>query len=128
MAGETQRYLTDRKRAVGLGSGHDGTHHHWHMLVSSMAIFVVAPIFMVTFALGLQGTHEEVIAYFGHPVVAIIMAISLVIIVRHVMHEALEAVEDYVHGLAGKLSIVGVTWASNIIIFIGLFAIARMAL
>ncbi|MEL7398861.1 MAG: succinate dehydrogenase [Pseudomonadota bacterium] len=123
-----QRYLTDRKRAQGLGSGHDGTHHHWQMLVSSMAIVVVAPIFMITFALGFQGTHAEVVAYFGHPVVAIIMAISLIVIVRHVMNEALEAVEDYVHGITGQLTQVGVTWASWILIGIGLFAIARMAL
>ncbi|MEO0486204.1 MAG: succinate dehydrogenase, hydrophobic membrane anchor protein [Pseudomonadota bacterium] len=123
-----QRFLTDRKRATGLGSGHDGTHHHWQMMVSSMAIVVVAPIFFVTFALGLQGSYEEVVAYFSRPGIAIIMVISLVVIIRHVMHEALEAVEDYVHGVPGKLALVGVTWASYILIFVGLFAIARMAL
>ncbi|MEM9438289.1 MAG: succinate dehydrogenase [Pseudomonadota bacterium] len=128
MAEETQRFLTDRKRATGLGAAHGGTEHHWKMLVSSMAIVLVAPIFMVTFALGLQGSHDDVVAYFSHPVVAIIMAVSLVVIVRHVMNEAIEAAEDYVHGIAGQLTIVGVTWASYILMLIGLFAIARMAI
>ena len=123
-----QRYLTDRKRAIGLGSGHDGTHHHWQMLVSSMAMVIVVPIFLVTFALGFQGGHAQVTAYFGQPLVAIIMAISLIVIVRHVMNEAIEAAEDYVHGIAGQLTIVAVTWASYILIAVGLFAIARMAL
>ncbi|MEM8591926.1 MAG: succinate dehydrogenase [Pseudomonadota bacterium] len=125
---ETQRYLTDRKRATGLGAAHHGTEHHWKMLVSSMALVLVAPIFLVTFALGFQGPHADVVAYFGHPVVAIIMAVSLVVIVRHVMNEAVEAAEDYVHGIPGQLTIVGITWASHILIAIGLFAIARMAL
>ncbi|MEM6727541.1 MAG: succinate dehydrogenase [Pseudomonadota bacterium] len=123
-----QRYLTDRKRATGLGSSHEGTQHHWQMLVSSMAIVLVAPLFMVTFALGFQGTHAEVVAYFSHPVVALIMALSLIVIVRHVMNEAVEAAEDYVHGIPGQLTIVAVRWASHILIAIGLFAIARMAL
>ena len=128
MEGPVQRYLTDRKRATGLGSAHTGTEHHWQMLVSSMAVVLVVPVFLETFALGLRGTHAEVVAYFGHPVVAVIMAVSLIVIVRHVMNEAIEAAEDYVHGIAGQLTIVGVTWASYILIAIGLFAIARMAL
>lgn len=123
-----QRYLTDWKRATGLGASHGGTEHHWKMLVSSMAIVLVVPIFILTFALGLQGTHAEVVAYFGHPIVAIIMAVSVVVIVRHVMNEAIEAAEDYVHRIAGQLTIVGITWASYILVLIGLFAIARMAI
>ena len=123
-----QRYLTDRKRASGLGSGHSGTEHHWQMLVSSMAVVIMAPIFIVTFAMCFHVSYEDVTAYFGHPAVAIIMAISLVVIIRRVMNEAIEAAEDYVHGIAGRLTIVGVTWASYILMGVGLFAIARMAL
>ncbi|MEM6478626.1 MAG: succinate dehydrogenase [Pseudomonadota bacterium] len=123
-----QRYLTDRKRATGLGASHGGTEHHWQMLVSSMAMVLVVPVFLITFALGLQGTHEDVVAYFSRPLVAIIMAVSLVVIVRHVMNEAVEAAEDYVHGMAGHLTIIGVKWGSYILMLVGLFALARMAL
>ncbi|MEL6915143.1 MAG: succinate dehydrogenase [Pseudomonadota bacterium] len=123
-----QRYLTDRKRATGLGASRNGTRHHWEMMISSMAVVIVAPVFMITFALGFQGTHEEVLAYFGSPLVAIILAVSLIVLVRHFMNEAIEAAEDYVHGIAGQLTIVGLTWASYLLIGIGLFAIARMAL
>ena len=31
------RYLTDRKRAVGLGSAKSGVHHFWAMKMSSVA-------------------------------------------------------------------------------------------
>ena len=33
------RYLTDRKRATGLGSAKTGTAHFWAMKVSSAALF-----------------------------------------------------------------------------------------
>ncbi|MEM6276926.1 MAG: succinate dehydrogenase [Pseudomonadota bacterium] len=123
-----QRYLTDRKRATGLGSGRAGTEHHWQMLMSSLAIVIAAPVFFVLFALGLQGTHAEVIAWFGNPFVAITIAVTMVVILRHVMFEAIEAAEDYVHGTLGQLTIVGVTWAAYLLMAVGLFALARMAL
>ncbi|MCH2077946.1 MAG: succinate dehydrogenase [Rhodobacteraceae bacterium] len=123
-----QRYLTDRKRAVGLGSGRAGTEHHWKMMVSSMAIVVAAPVFFILFALGYQLPYAEATAYFGHPAVAITLAVTMVIIIRHVMNEAIEAAEDYVHGTAGQLTIVGITWASYLLMIVGLFALARMAI
>ncbi|MEM1077301.1 MAG: succinate dehydrogenase, hydrophobic membrane anchor protein [Pseudomonadota bacterium] len=121
-------YRTDRKTAEGLGSGHAGTHHHWQMMISSMALVFVVPIFLVTFSLGFGGSYEEVIAYFGHPLPAIITALSLIVVVLHVMNEALVAVEDYVHGVPGYLTQVAVKWLAYILIAVGLFAIARLAL
>ncbi|MGB1360444.1 MAG: succinate dehydrogenase, partial [Paracoccaceae bacterium] len=35
------RYLTDRKRATGLGSAKTGTAHFWAMKVSSAALLVL---------------------------------------------------------------------------------------
>ena len=40
------RYLTDRKRAVGLGSAKSGTEHHWHMQISSIALIILVPLFV----------------------------------------------------------------------------------
>ena len=73
------KFATDRKRAQGLGSGHHGTHHHWQMMVSSIALVVVVPAFVITFGLGLGGTYEEVVAYYSRPLPAIIMVICLII-------------------------------------------------
>ena len=122
------RYLTDRKRAQGLGSSRQGTHHHWQMMVSSVALIVLAPIFVITFGLGLGGTYEEVLAYFGRPFPAIVTGLTVVVAIRHFTYEALEAVEDYVHGTAQKLTLIGLTGLSYALIAIGLFALARIAL
>ena len=43
------RYLTDRKRAAGMGSAKTGTAHFWAMKVSSAALLVLVPIFVFTF-------------------------------------------------------------------------------
>lgn len=121
-------FLTDRKRAEGMGSSHHGTHHHWQMMVSSIALVFAIPAFVVTFGIGLGKSYEEVLAYYGHPIPAIIMALSLIVIINHVMQEALTAIEDYVHGNAQMLTLIAVKGISYTLIAVGLFAVGRMAL
>lgn len=122
------QFLTDRKRAQGLGSGRHGTHHHWQMMMTSMALVVLVPVFVITFGAGLGGSYEEVLAYFGRPFPAIVTALTLIVGIYHVMQETLVAIEDYVHGVPGKVLLVVVTWGSYTLIAVGLFAIARLAL
>ena len=122
------RFITDRKRAQGLGSGHQGTHHHWQMMVSSIALVFVVPAFIITFGLGLGGTYDEVLAYYSRPLPAIIMVLCLIVAIFHLMQETLVAIEDYVPGIPGKLAHIGVTAFSYVLIAIGIFAVARLAL
>ncbi|MEM6385951.1 MAG: succinate dehydrogenase, hydrophobic membrane anchor protein [Pseudomonadota bacterium] len=121
-------FRTDRKRAIGTGSGREGTHHHWQMMISSIALVFVVPLFVIVFGIGLGGSHEEVMAYLSKPFPAITLAICLVVCIRHFMFEALEAIEDYVHGLAGRLAIFGTTAISYVLMAVALFAIAKIAL
>lgn len=122
------RYVTDRKRVQGLGSGREGTHHHWQMMISSMLLVPLVPLFVIVFATGLGGTQEEVVAYFSQPFPAIVTVLTLVVVIWHLMQEALVAIEDYVHGAAGKLTLVATQALSYTLIVVGIFAIARMAL
>ncbi len=122
------RYLTDRKRALGLGSARTGTDQHWQMLVRSIVMGVLVPLFVFTFAAGFGGTRAEVLAYFSHPCAAIVTGLMLVVGLVHLMHEANEAVEDYIHGVAGKLSLVAVKAFAFTLIAIGLFALVKIAL
>ncbi|MEM9584574.1 MAG: succinate dehydrogenase, hydrophobic membrane anchor protein [Pseudomonadota bacterium] len=122
------RYLTDRKRAQGLGSGRGGTHHHWQMMISSAALLILTPVFVITFGLGLGGTYEEVLAYYTHPFPAIVTALTLVVSVFHLTHEAQAAVEDYMHGVSQKLTLIALTGFAYTLVAVGLFAIARLAL
>lgn len=122
------RFLTDRKRAIGNGSGRDGTHHHWQMMVSSALMVVCVPLFVLLFGLALGGDQEAVQAYLSRPFVAVVMGLSLFVIVNHLKHEAHEAIEDYVHGAAAKLSLIAASAFAYTVIAVGLFALARIAL
>lgn len=122
------RFLTDRKRATGLGSGREGTHHHWQMMVSSVLLVPLVPILVILFASALGGTHAEVLAFFSRPIPAILMGLSLIVIVLHLMREVHAAIEDYVHGAVGKLTLIAATAFGYTMIAAGLFAIARIAL
>ena len=121
-------FRTDRKNAHGMGSGREGTHHHWQMMLSSIALFFVIPVFVIAFGSGLGGSHEEVLAYLSRPVPAISIAICLVVGIRHFMNEALEAIEDYVHGMPGRLAMFATTAISYVMMAVALFAIAKIAL
>ncbi|WP_147107939.1 succinate dehydrogenase, hydrophobic membrane anchor protein [Tateyamaria sp. syn59] len=122
------RFLTDRKRAAGLGSGREGTHHHWQMLVSSILLVPLVPILVLLFASALGGNHAEVLAFFSRPIPAILMGLALIVVIQHLMREAHAAIEDYIHGTAGKLTLIATTAFAYIMIAAGLFAIARIAL
>lgn len=122
------KYLTDRKRAEGLGAGGAGSHHHWKMLVSSILILVLVPLFIVVFGSALGGSREEVLAFFARPVPALIAALGLVVGIRHLMMEAHEAVEDYVGGINRKLTLVAVTAFCYTLMAAGLFALLKIAL
>lgn len=121
-------YLTDRKRAQGLGANGQGTHHHWQMMASSVALVVLVPLFVLTFGNALGGTYEEVLAYFSRPFPAIVTGLTLVVGVIHLMREAHAAIEDYMHGVAQKLTLIATTAFAYTLIAAGLFALVKLAL
>ena len=121
-------YLTDRKRAMGLGSAKSGTAHHWSMTISSVALLILLPMFVFTFGAALGGTYEEIVAYYSRPFPAIIAALTILVTFKHFNDGVQTLLEDYVHGLAQKVSIVVMTCISYGAAAVGIFAIARLAL
>lgn len=121
-------YLTDRKRAMGLGSAKSGTAHHWSMTISSVALLILLPMFVFTFGAALGGTYEEIVAYYSRPFPAIIAVLTILVTFKHFNDGVQTLLEDYVHGLAQKVSIVLMTCVSYGAAAVGIFAIARLAL
>ncbi len=121
-------YVTDRKRAVGLGSAKEGTHHFWSMQISSMALAILMPLFIFTFGRILGAPFEEVIAYFSRPFPALVAAASIVVGFMHFKSGVQVLIEDYTHGLTRSSLIIGTTILSYAAAGTGLFAIARIAL
>ena len=122
------RYLTDRKRAVGRGSGHTGTEHHWSMQMSAVALAFLVPVWIYVFGHALGGTRAEVLATFARPFPAIVTGLVLVVGMRHFAKGATMMLQDYAHGSALKISIMFVTSLAGVIAATGLFALIKIAL
>ncbi|KZY38723.1 succinate dehydrogenase [Roseovarius sp. HI0049] len=122
------RYLTDRKRAVGLGSAKTGVHHFWAMKLSSVALLVLIPLFVFTFGPMLGEPHEAVVAYFARPFPALVAALTMIVGFKHFSDGVRVMIEDYVQGGARKYTIIVMTCVSYGLMVTGLFAIAKIAL
>lgn len=122
------RFLTDRKRVVGLGSAKTGTAHFWAMKVSSVALLLLVPLFVFTFGPMLGQPHEEVVAYFARPFPAIVAALTLVVGFMHFKDGVQVLIEDYVHGTMQKVLIILMICLCYAAAATGLFALARIAL
>jgi succinate dehydrogenase / fumarate reductase membrane anchor subunit len=122
------RYLTDRKRATGMGSSKSGTDHHWSMQVSSIALIILVPLFLFTTGWIIGAPYEEVVAYYSRPFPAIVAALTFLVGMMHFKNGAQMAIEDYIHGLAGRLTIIGVTILSYAIAAVAIFSVIRLAL
>lgn len=122
------RYLTDRKRAVGMGSAKSGTAHHWSMQVSSAALLILVPLFIFTFGCALGGTYDDITAYYARPFPAIVAALTIWVGMMHFKSGAQMMIEDYVHGLAGRITIIAVICLSYAVAVTGVYAVVRLAL
>ncbi len=121
-------YLTPRKRAEGRGPAHKGTAHHWSMIVSSVGLAILVPLFVLTFGRILGAPYEEVTAYFARPFPAIVAALTITVGFMHFKNGVQVMIEDYVGGLARQVLIIAMTCLSYAAAAIGLFAVARLAL
>ena len=121
-------FMTDRKRATGLGSAKAGTEHHWSMTKSSVALLILIPLFVFTVGPMLGQPHDAVTAYFARPFPAIVAALTIVVGFMHFKGGVQVLIEDYVHGFTRKALIVAMICLSYAAAATGVFAIARIAL
>jgi|SRR6056297_2612527 len=122
------RYLTDRKRAEGLGSANSGVHHFWAMKLTSVGLLFLIPVFIFMFGSMLGRPHAEVVAYFARPFPALVAALTMIVGFKHFRDGVQVLLEDYVHGTARTVWIILLTCVSYGAMAAGLFAIAKIAL
>lgn len=121
-------FTTDRKRVTGLGAAHTGTDHHWQMIVTSVGLLILVPLFIFTFGNVLGEPYEEVLAYYARPVPAAIAALTFLVGFFHFRKGVQTLIEDYVHGLTGRALIIGMICLSYGAAALGVIAVLRLAL
>ena len=121
-------FTTDRKRVSGLGAAHTGTDHHWKMIVTSVGLLVLIPLFIFTFGATLGKPYEEVLAYYARPIPAAIAALTFAVGFYHFRKGVQTLIEDYTDGLARKALIIGMICLSYGAAALGVLSVLRLAL
>ena len=121
-------FLTDRKRADGMGSAKTGTANFWWMTVSSVALLFLVPFFVFTTGPMIGKDFAVVTEYFAQPFPAVVALLTFVVGLLHFKNGVTVLIEDYVQGLARKVWIIVMTCVSYAAIATIIFAIARIAL
>ena len=121
-------YVTARKRAENLGSSGKGTEHFWHSILHSVALLVLVPVFVFTFGSILGRPYAEAREALAHPFVALTVGLTLLVGLVHFRHGVQVVLEDYAHGTPRRVMIIAAICVTYLLLAIGLFAVARLAL
>jgi succinate dehydrogenase / fumarate reductase membrane anchor subunit len=125
---EPSSLRTPLKRARGLGSSHEGTHHFWLQRVSALALVPLSLWFMVEIIGTLIGADRLSVAmWLNSPLVALAMAALVIALFTHARMGVEVIIEDYVKGDVRKL---GLLILLNVLVLgfggAALLAIARL--
>jgi succinate dehydrogenase / fumarate reductase membrane anchor subunit len=113
-------------RAKGLGSAKDGTGHWWALRLSSIALALLTPWFVI-FLLGIVGADfESARAAVARPLTATLLATFLLATFWHIQQGLQVVIEDYVHGWAELALQVLVKFACAVAVVAFLLAIGRI--
>ncbi|MBU3029960.1 succinate dehydrogenase, hydrophobic membrane anchor protein [Paracoccus marinaquae] len=121
------RYITPRKAAQGLGPAHSGTSHHWAMTVSSCALILLTPAFLLVIGTAIGLPREAVIAYFGRPYPGLVTALFVIVGMIHFIKGTRIMIDDYFQDTARKVAIIVSVIFGWGVIAAAVFALAKMA-
>jgi succinate dehydrogenase / fumarate reductase, membrane anchor subunit len=97
MSNNPNSMRTTARQVRHLGSAKAGTHHAWHMRLTSFALVPLTVAF-VWIVLSLVGKdYNTVRAALGSPSIAIIMLLFILTGIYHMMLGMQTIIEDYVH-------------------------------
>ena len=102
--------------------------HHFEMKITSIALFFLIPLFIFTFGSVIGEDHGTVVEYLSTPFPALIVALTLIIGMQHFQSGAQTLIEDYVRGRTYGMALLLVKVVSRLLMVIGLYSIAIIAL
>ena len=123
------RYRTPLKRAKGLGSAKDGTHHFIIQRITAIALVFLA-LYVVGLVIWLVGAdYATVRATVAHPANAVLLVAFLIASFWHAQLGLQVVLEDYVHApwlaVASQLAVIFVCVLAALA---SVFAVIRIAL
>ena len=86
---------TPLKTIRGLGTTHHGTEHHWTMRLTSAALLFLSIGFIWFVICALNADYASAKALVGHPVVAVMLLLYVIVGCYHMYQGSLTITEDY---------------------------------
>lgn len=115
-------------KVKGLGSAKDGTTHFWRQRMTSLANIPLFLFFVFSIVTHAGADHATFVAYFSHPIVAIVMLLMVLSGLYHMCLGMQVIIEDYVHSEGFKvLALMGNTFFSMAMGMGCVFAILKLS-
>jgi succinate dehydrogenase / fumarate reductase membrane anchor subunit len=96
---------TPLHRVQGLGSAHSGVTHFWRTGVTSAALIPLTLWFAYSVLRLVGGTMVDTLAFFQHPLNAVLMAVFMVITLYHTVLGLQMVIDDYVPAAGGRIAL-----------------------
>ncbi|EAS48405.1 succinate dehydrogenase hydrophobic membrane anchor, SdhD [Aurantimonas manganoxydans SI85-9A1] len=118
---------TSLRRVRGLGSAHEGTGHFWQQRLSAISNLVLITGFVILLIVLHDQPYAEVRAALAHPLVGLLVALTVISFTYHMRLGMQVIIEDYVHGTTKLPLLILNNFFAIAIAVASLFAIARMS-
>ena len=114
--------------ARGLGSAKSGTHHWWLQRVTAVALVPLTIWFVISLIVHSGASYEEVRAWIGSPVPAVLMICLIAGMFHHAQLGLQVVIEDYIHAEASKMAALFVVKGAAIFLgVLGIFSVLKIA-
>lgn len=115
-------------RVRGLGSAKSGTEHWWVQRVTAIASLPLLVFFVVFVIMHLGASRAEVVASIANPLVAILLALTMIAVLWHMRLGLQVVIEDYIHTPASKFAaLLANTFFTAALGVAALYAIIKMS-
>ncbi|MFQ5634354.1 MAG: succinate dehydrogenase, hydrophobic membrane anchor protein [Gammaproteobacteria bacterium] len=110
-------------RVLGLGSAREGSGHWWAQRLTAVGLVPLTLWFAASIVgMDLAG-HETVSAWIRQPAHAIGLILLVLTLVYHSALGAQVVIEDYVHGAAGIVTLIGVRFVHVVLAIAGVYSV-----
>ncbi|MEF2552786.1 succinate dehydrogenase, hydrophobic membrane anchor protein [Aurantimonas sp. A2-1-M11] len=118
---------TPLRRVRGLGSAREGTGHFWQQRLSAISNVVLITAFVILLIALHDEPYAEVRMALAHPLVGLLVALTVISFTYHMRLGMQVIIEDYIHGTTKLPLLILNNFFAIAIAVACLFAIARMS-